>query len=200
LKKIIALTLASLSLTVGLAVAAPAHPGRTTNAPPPVLAARIRNAELSALRRQLAKLHLKRGARPSARELKALGLRPVPKPLAARLNKLAKSTSARVADVGSTYWFRYQYYGHFWADVYYDGPYPTGYGQIYYDVFSNYQIWDYQGTNCINLNVWTEVSNIQEPPDGTWYYNTPDGPDGLGDSAGLPEYGWVPLVRTQGEP
>ena len=103
MKKIIVLTLASLSLMTGLA-AAQATPGRTTDAPPPV-PANGTNAELSALTSKLATLHLKRDVRPSARELKALGLKPVPKPMAARFKQLSKSNRARAATVGSTYWF-----------------------------------------------------------------------------------------------
>ena len=63
----------------------------------------------------------------SARELQAIGLKPVPKQLAARFNKLAKSNRTRAATVGETYWFTYEYYGQVWADVYYSGPFqPNG--------------------------------------------------------------------------
>jgi hypothetical protein len=187
LKKIIVLTLASLSLMTGLAGAAQATPGRTTNAPPPV-PARVRNAEQSALTSKLATLHLKRGLRPSARELKALGLKPVPKPLAARLKQLTKSNRARAATVGSTYWFTYQYYGHFWADVYYDGPYFNSGGNMYYLVYSNYKICDSAGGACTDLNVYTYVENVNIY--GTWYFH---GPTPQPDSAGLPVYGTRPF-------
>jgi hypothetical protein len=191
LKKIIVLTLASLSLMSGLAGAAQATPGRTTKAPPPV-PARVRNAELSALMSKLAKLHLKRGARPSARELKALGLRPDPKQLAARFKRLTKSTRARAATAGSTYWFTYQYYGHFWADVYYRGPLlDLTAGVIYYEVLSNYKICDGEGGDCTDLNVYTMVLNLDL--DGTYVYSTPYGGESP-DSAGLPEYGMGPFV------
>ena len=58
MKKIMVLTLASLSLMTGLAGAAQATPGRTTNAPPHV-PAKIRNAEVSALTGKLANLQVK---------------------------------------------------------------------------------------------------------------------------------------------
>jgi hypothetical protein len=188
LKKIVVLTLASLSLMSGLAGTAQATPGRTTNAPPPV-SARVRNAELSALTSKLATLHLKRGTRPNARELKALGLKPVPKPLAARLKELANSTRAKAAGVGSTYWFTYQYYGAIWADVYYDGPQFDA-TSTYYVVYSNYKICDPTGGNCMATNVYTEVFNIDI--DGTYYYETPT-TDQYPDSAGFPIYGYGPF-------
>lgn len=185
MKKIIVLTLASLSLMTGLAAAAQARPGRTTNAPP-VVPTRVRNAEQSGLTSKLAKLHLKRGARPSARELKALGLKPVPKPLAARFKQLTSSIRARAAAAGPTYWFTYQYYGHFWADVYYDGPYFNSAGNTYYVINSAYKICDSVGGGCIGLHVYTEVNNINI--DGTWYF----GGNAVAlqpDWAGLPVYG-----------
>ncbi|MBV9047563.1 MAG: hypothetical protein JOY58_04805, partial [Solirubrobacterales bacterium] len=119
------MTVATLALTLALATAAQAHPGRTTKAPPP-LPATVRNAEQSALQGKLAKLHLKRHTRLSARELKALGITPVPKRLAARLTKLVHSTRASAAAFGDTYYGTYPYYGHVWEDVYYDGPYDPG--------------------------------------------------------------------------
>jgi hypothetical protein len=201
LKKIITLTLASLSLTIGLATAAQASPGRTTNPPPPVLAS-VRNAE-SALTSKLAKLHLKRHTRPTARQLKALGLRPDPSWLAARFKKLAHTTRARAADMGATYWFTYDYSGPFWANVYYDGPYVDSVGDTYYEVSSNwvmcesYAAWWQaaapDGRVCTDLNVYTGVANVEI--DGTYYFdgaavnggalNTPD-------SDGMPTYGWGP--------
>lgn len=187
MKKIIVLTLASLSLMTGLAGAAQAPAGRTTNAPPPV-PARITNAELSALTSKLAALHLKRGKHPNARELKALGLKPVPKPLAARLKEFANSTRAKAADAGSTYWFTYQYYGLIWADVYYNGPQFDA-TSTYYSVYSNYKVCDAYGGNCIATNVYTDIFNIEI--DGTYYYETPNAASSP-DSAGFPVYGYGP--------
>ena len=186
LKKIIALTFASLSLTIGPAAAAQATPGRTTN-PPPVPAS-VRNAE-SALTSKLAKLHVKRHTRLTARQLKALGLRPDPKPLAARFKGLANSTRAKAAGVGSTYWFTYQYYGSVWADVYYDGPQFNA-TSAYYVVYSNYKICDAYGSDCIATNVYTDIFNIEI--DGTYYYETPSDASSP-DSAGFPVYGFGPF-------
>ena len=185
MKKIIALTLVSVSLTIGLAGAAQAHRGRITNAPP-ALPASVRNAELSALMSKVAKLHVEGGTRLSARELSALGLTRVPGRMAARFTRLAKSTRARTATVGSTYWFTYQYYGHFWADVYYDGPFYDQYGEPFYNVFSNYKICDSQGANCIDLNTFTWITNIELQ--GTYYYINAAG-GYVPDSYGLPVYG-----------
>lgn len=187
----IVLTLATLALTLGPVGAAQATPGRTTNAPPSTPATAT-NAELSALTSKLAKLHLKRGARPSANELKALGLTRVPKPLAARFQQLTNSNRARAATVGSHYWFTYQYYGHFWADVYYDGPtVDLQAGVIYYEVYNNYKICDFQGENCRDLNVYTQVINLDIG--GTYYYYNPVAGLSNPDSAGIPEYGLGPF-------
>ena len=189
MKRIIALTLAGLSLTIGLATAAQATPGRNTNPPPPVTAS-VRNAE-SALTSKLAKLHVKPHTGLTARELKALGLKLDPSWLAARFKQLAHSTRARAADAGATYWFTYQYYGHFWADVYYDGPYLNSRGYTNYTVYSNYKICDWRGNNCIDLNVYTYTINISQ--DGTNYYY--QGPAGnMSDPWGMPEYGYGPAT------
>jgi hypothetical protein len=189
LKRIIALTLAGLSLTIGLATAAHATPGRTTNRSPPVPAS-VRNAE-SALTSELAKLHVKPHTRLTPRQLKGLGLKPDPSWLAARFKQLAHSTRARAADAGATYWFTYQYDGHFWADVYYTGPYRNSKGYTNYTVYSNYKICDWQGYNCIDLNVYTSTINISQ--DGTNYYY--QGPGGyMSDPWGMPEYGYGPFT------
>lgn len=196
MKKIITLTLASLSLTIGLATAAQATPARTTNPPPPVPAS-VRNAE-SALTSKLAELHVKRHTRLTAGQIKALGLKPDPRWLAARFQKLTHSTRARAADMGATYWFTYQYSGPFWANVDYSGPYSDGYGPIYYQVYSNYVMCNWfategqaaapDGNNCVNLNVFTTLMNVEL--DGSYYY------EGAGlttpDSDGFPAYGYGP--------
>ena len=201
MKKLIALTLASLSLTIGPAAAAQATPGRTTNPPRPVPAS-VRNAE-SALKSKLAKLHVKRHTRLTARQLKALGLKSDPSWLAARFKKLAHSTRAKAADVGATPWFTYDYSGPFWANVYYNGPYVTTIGDTYYQVYSNwvmcesYAAWWQaavpNGQTCVDLNVYTLVTNIEI--DGSYYYEGAD-VNGAGltipDSDGLPTYGWGP--------
>jgi hypothetical protein len=201
LKRIIALTLASLSLTIGLAAAAQATPGRTTNPPPPVPAS-VRNAE-SALTSKLAKLHVNRQTRLTARQLKALGLKPDPSWLGARFKKLAHSTRARAAAVGATPWFTYQYSGPFWANVYYSGPNVTTAGDTFYGVYSNwvmcesYAAWWQaavpNGHTCVDLNVYTVVTNVEI--DGSYYYEGAD-VNGAGltipDSDGLPTYGWGP--------
>ena len=200
-----AIALAGLALSLALIVgSSPAHaasrpavaPSQNTKAPP-VLSARTREALASQLDRRLSKL----GKGPTVRQLEALGLRPDPKQLAARFNKLAHSTRARAADIGSTYWFTYQYYGHVWADVYYTGP--TGNGT--YTVYSNYKICPLIGPipvpvsvfgaptaeldGCMHLNVYTYILNIAI--DGRYYYL------GLSsfnpDSAGMPEYGFGPF-------
>jgi hypothetical protein len=194
-----ALMVASLSLTIGLATAAQAAPGRPTNALPPVPAS-VRNAE-SALTSKLAKLHVNRHTRLTAHQLKALGLRPDPRWLAARFKKLAHTTRAMAADAGATRWFTYQYYGPFWANVAYDGPYVDGIGRTYYGVYSNYvmcgafatpgQAAVPDGHNCIDLNVYSWTTNTEI--NGSFYYwdasafaNTPDW-------EGLPIYGDGPF-------
>lgn len=198
----VALALAGLALSLVLIVgSSPAHaagrpaaaPSRTTKAPP-IISLHTTEALASRLDRSLSKL----GKRATLQQLKALGLRPDPKQLAARFNKLAHSTRARPATVGSTYWFTYQYYGHFWADVYYTGPEVDGGGHTFYQVYSNYKICDWQGENCIDLNVYTQIQNIDY--DGTYYYLSPVSQGNVEgtitpDSAGMPEYGFGP---TQG--
>ena len=188
MKKIMVLTLASLSLMTGLAGAAQATPGRTTNAPP-LVPALIRNAEVSALTGKLAKLQATYGTRLSARELQAIGLKPVPMQLAARFNKLAKSNRTRAATVGETYWFTYEYYGQVWADVYYSGPFVNPNGDIQYYLYSNYKICDPQGNNCIASNVFTLNDNIDI--NGTYYYSDPVSGSSP-DWAGFPLYGYGP--------
>ena len=198
MKKIIALTLASLSLTIGLATAAQATPGRTTY-PTPSVPASLRNAE-SAVTSKLAKLHVKRGTRLTARQLKALGLKPDPSWLAARFKTLAHSTRARAADAGATPWFTYQYYGPFWVNVAYDGPHLDGIGRTYYYVYSNYAMCNWfatpaqaaapDGDNCVNLNVYTVTTNTEI--DGYYYYSDVAAYANTPDSDGLPMYGYGP--------
>ncbi len=121
--------------------------------------------------------------------LKALGLKLVPKQLAARFKKLATGTRARAATTGSTYWFTYQYYGQVWADLYYDGPFVNPNGDTQYYLDSNYKICDPQGNNCIAANVYTLNDNIEI--NGTYYYS--DAVSGsTPDSAGFPVYGFGP--------
>jgi hypothetical protein len=130
---------------------------------------RVGNAELSALTSKLAKLHLERHTRLSARELKELGLTPVPGQLAARFQKLAKSRRASAADYGSTYWWTQPYYGHIWEKVYYTGPIQSIPYYYYYYVYSNYVICNSQATvedaaspdgkTCIDLNWFTYTEN-----------------------------------------
>jgi hypothetical protein len=193
-KRIIALTLASLSLTIGLAGAAQAQPGQTSHAPPPLPTSTV-NAEVSALTIKFAKLHIMRGAGLSARELKALGLRPVPKQLAARFKRLAHSGRARAATAGSTFWFTQFYYGQVWQDVYYSGPYsnagaiPPGSGIglfTYYLVYMNFKVCDPFQSHCIPTNVYTTVSNVNY--DGTYYYQYNDG-QSWPDTQGFPIFG-----------
>ena len=195
----IIMTVATLALTLALATAAQAHPGRTTKAPPP-LPATVRNAEQSALQGKLAQLHLKRHTRLSARELKALGITPVPKRLAARLTKVVHSTRASAAVVGDTYWGTYQVYGNVWEDVYYTsepdligGIGPDG-GAIYegLQIFMNYKICDWQGNNCAAANQASDIlafgTNI-----GNWYFEgATDEQLGLGGPGpgGFPPYGF----------
>jgi len=188
LKKIIALTLASLSLTIGPATAAQASPGPPPTHAPAAVPPRVSNAALSTLRSKLAALHLQRGAQPSARELKALGLRPDPGWLAARFKKLTHSTRASVADVGTTYWFTWNPYGQIWANVYYAPPFTDPYGDTQYDLFSNYWVCDSHGNNCIDTNIFTVNDNIQI--NGTYYYDSPGA--STPDSEGFPAYGFGP--------
>jgi hypothetical protein len=162
--------------------------------------ASVRNAE-SALTSKLAKLHVKPRTRLTAPQLKALGLKPDPSWLAAKFKHLAHSTGARVADQGATRWFTYDYYGPFWANVAYDGPYLDGIGRTYYGVFSNYVMCDAfatvwqaavpDGHTCIDLNAYSWTTNTEI--NGSFYYwdsyafaNTPD-------SDGLPIYGDGPF-------
>ena len=188
MKKIMVLTLASLSLMTGLAGAAQATPGRTTNAPTPV-SPPIRNAEVSVLMGKLAKLQATYGTRLSPRELQAIGLKPVPKQLATRFHKLAKSNRARAATMGETYWFTYDYYGQVWVDVYYTGPMVNPNGDTQYYLYSNYKICDPQGNNCIASNLFTLNDNIDI--NGTYYYS--DAVSGSSpDWAGFPVYGYGP--------
>jgi hypothetical protein len=189
LKKIIVLAVVTLSLVSGLAGAAQGTPERTTNAPPPVPAS-ISSTDLPALTRELAKLHVKPHERLSVRELKALGLRPVSKQLAARFKQLARSTRAKAATAGATYWFTTPYYGQVWVDVYYDGPTINPFGDTVYEVYSNFKICDVQGNNCIPLNAYTLIKNIGI--DGTYYYTTPVG-GFLPDDDGFPVYGFGPF-------
>ena len=121
MKKIV-LTLASLSLMIGLVGAAQASAAQTTKAPPAVRAS-TRDAGLSDLASKLATFHVNRNTRLNAQELKALGLKPLSSQQAARMNKLAKSGGAKAATAGSYYWYTYHYYGHVWVDAYWSGPY-----------------------------------------------------------------------------
>jgi hypothetical protein len=198
LKKIITLMIASLSLTIGLATAAQAAPGRTTNRPPSVPPS-VRNAE-SALTSKLAKLHVKRDTRLTAPQLKSLGLKPDPNWLAAKFKQLAHSTRARAADAGATPWFTYQYYGPFWVNVAYDGPHLDGIGRTYYYVYSNYVMCNWfvtpaqaaapDGENCVNLNLYTVTTNTEI--DGYYYYGDVAANANTADSDGLPTYGYGP--------
>ncbi|MBV8734617.1 MAG: hypothetical protein JO120_07550 [Solirubrobacterales bacterium] len=190
----IVLTFTTLALTLGLAGAGQARPGRTTNAPPP-LSASDRNADLSALTSKLAELHIKRHKRLTVREVKALGLTPVPKQLATKLNKVAESTRASAAAVGDTYWYTYHYHGHFYADVYYSGPFLDSRGDTTYSDYNNYKICDWHGNNCIGLNVDTYVYNIDIG--GTYYFYGRTG-DQTPENHGIPVYGWGPFPDTPG--
>ena len=175
-----ALALAGLALSLALIVgSSPAHaarrpaaaPSQTTKAPP-VISSRTREALASRLDRSLSKL----GKRPTVRQLKALGLRPVPKQLAARFNKLAKSTRARTADVGSTYWFRQQYYGNIWVDEYFSGPYSNGPGtEINYFIYNNFQVCNQNGGACIDANAYTTNFYAYLPSVGGWYWINTNG-------------------------
>jgi hypothetical protein len=192
-----ALVLAGLALSLALIVgSSPAHaagrpaaaPLQTTKAPPVISSAQTR-ALASKLDRSLSKL----GKHPTVGQLKALGLRPDPKQMAADFNKLAHSTRARAATEGSTYWLTYQYYGHFWADVYYSGPYVAiTDGTTFYVVYSNYKICDWQGNNCNDLNVYTFVGNYDI--DGHYYFDAGLASGFTLDSAGMPEYGYGPYT------
>jgi hypothetical protein len=173
---------------MGLAAAAQASPPRIAKPLPPVPAS-TRNAQLSAITSKLAKLHLKLGMRLSARELKTLGLTPVPKRLAARLPRRASRGDARTADLASIWWYQYQITpSNVWAVVWYDPtPSPGDWGSDWYTIYTEYWVCDPNGNNCIDTDMYTY-----------WYYVVPwggnytyyDGPSGSSSSA--PELGWGP--------
>jgi hypothetical protein len=180
LSRLAALAVAGLALSLALIVgSSPAHaarepaaaPSRTTKAPP-VISPHTTEALLSQLDSSLSKL----GKRPTVQQLKALGLRPVPKRLAARFNKLAHSTRARAATAGSTFWFTQEYYGSIWVDEYYSGPYSSGPGlEVYYDVYNNFKVCNQNGGACYDANAYTRNFYAYLPSYGGWYWIATNG-------------------------
>ena len=212
--RVAALVLTGLALSLALTVgSSPAHAARgqaaarsqTRKAPPP-FSPRARRALASKLERSLSKL----GKRPTLRQLEAVGLKPVPERVATTFNKLGKGTRARAADAGWTYWFSYHYHGNVWADVWYEGPYPSFVAPYsaysYYDVATEYELCDTTGSTCYPLSygyydynygqydytdVYTQVENVDI--NGTYFYYQPGGLFSF-DSSGNPEYGFGPYT------
>jgi hypothetical protein len=186
LKKIL-MTLASLSLVIGLVGSAEAGatapaPAQTTKAPA-ALAASTREAVLSKLG---SSKHLSR------QQLKALGLKPASRQQVARIKQLQKKSNraARTSTVGCTYWYTHQYYGVIWIDSYYCGPYYSYPWYPYYVIYNNWKFCTTSGTNCINLNIWTYEYLVYYYPNSTWYYYGPSGYTSSPQPVGFgPEHG-----------
>jgi hypothetical protein len=187
--KRIAVTLASFSLMMGLAAAAQASPPRIAKPLPPVPAS-TGTPQLSAITSKLAKLHLKLCMRLSARELKTLGLTPVPKRLAVRLPRRASRGDARTASVspGWTFWHQYQLTPtNVWAQVWwYSVPYVDSAGDAWYTIDTVYWVCDQNSNNCYDTGDYTYEYYIRTFAGFFFYYNP------SGSAASDPELGWGP--------
>jgi hypothetical protein len=168
LKKTLA-ALASLAVMVGTVGAAQAgthaptrHAARSTKAPPAVKAS-TRAADLAKFRS---------GKRLSARQLRALGLKPLSHRQVARIKKLQKMSKHRatMSAVGAHYWFTWQNARNSWSDRYYSGPYYSYPWYPYYVVYDNWKTCTFSGTNCIDAHAYTYQYYLYYYPNGTWYY------------------------------
>jgi hypothetical protein len=160
------LTIASLLTMVGLMSVASvnalaAKPAARTTHAPPAVSLGTREQALSAL-----------GNKVLTREqLKALGLKRVPRAELARIKTLRKHAGGvRVATAGTNYWYTWQNDRNSWVDRYYSGPYYSYPWYPYYVVYDNFKTCTYSGTGCIDGDAYTFQYLLYYYPNGTWYY------------------------------
>jgi hypothetical protein len=171
----IALGVGGMAILVGTS-AAMSHSG---SVPSKVLSssAAQRSAGMAALQAKLRQFH---GKKLTARQLRALGLRTPSKSLAGHR---LRHNGARVADVGCTYWYTYQYAGFVWVNRYYCGPGYSYPWYPYYYLYDNFYLCPAGSTtNCASTRLWYWEYYLYYYPYGTWYTA---GPNGYNDS----EYG-----------
>jgi hypothetical protein len=153
---------------------------RNTKAPRTV-SAKTRTAAIAKLESRLVKIGA--GKRLSAKQLKALGLRPASAATSARMNRLRKHGVARAATVGSVYWYSYTYAGVVYVDRWYDGPFVSGSWDPYYVIYDNFRI----GGNYADIFYYEYLLDYNNS--GAWYWYGPNGYGGDNGPGFGPLYG-----------
>lgn len=131
-----------------------------------------RSSGIAALQAKLRQFH---GKKLTARQLRALGLRPASKSLT--VHRLRRG--AKIADVGCTYLTTYQYSGFAWVNRYYCGPYYSYPWYPYYYLYDNFYLCSASNTGCLSTNKWYWQYYLYYYPNGAWYTY---GPGGYNDS------------------
>jgi hypothetical protein len=149
MKKFLLPIIVSLLAVVGLTGAGVAT--STSHSVPAKVLSATASQQSAGIKTLQAKLRQFHGRKLTAKDLRALGLRPASKSLAGHR---LRPNGARIADVGCTYWYTYQYAGFVWVNRWYCGPYYSYPWYPYYYLYDNFYLCNYANSGCVNTHVW----------------------------------------------